>query len=298
MRLRKKGNMKKKIIDLSLVTLGSFITAVGFNSMFLGNNIASGGVAGLAVSLQKLLGWNPGNFVMFSNIPLLLICLVFLGRSTFVKTVYGAWIYSIFIKLTEHLPTLTQNPLLAAVFGGIIVGFGLGLVFWGNSSTGGTGIITQVLHKYSPLPLAVSMTIVDGISVAMGLVAFDVDTVMYSIIALVVITSVVNSMQLGLSSSRNIMIISSAAKEIKAYISTQADRGVTEIPVVGGFTGEKQIMLMTTVSIQEVPRMEKHILKIDETAFIVVMPATQVMGRGFSLTKHYQLDDKDLLLPM
>lgn len=298
MRLRKKGNMKKKIIDLSLVTLGSFITAVGFNSMFLGNNIASGGVAGLAVSLQKLLGWNPGNFVMFSNIPLLLISLVFLGRSTFIKTVYGAWIYSIFIKLTEHLPTLTQNPLLAAVFGGIIVGFGLGLVFWGNSSTGGTGIITQVLHKYSPLPLAVAMTIVDGISVSMGLVAFDVDTVMYSIIALVVITSVVNSMQLGLSSSRNIMIISSAAKEIKAYISTQADRGVTEIPVVGGFTGEKQIMLMTTVSIQEVPRMEKHILKIDETAFIVVMPATQVMGRGFSLTKHYQLDDKDLLLPM
>ena len=168
MRLRKKGNMKKKIIDLSLVTLGSFITAVGFNSMFLGNNIASGGVAGvagLAVSLQKLLGWNPGNFVMFSNIPLLLISLVFLGRSTFIKTVYGAWIYSIFIKLTEHLPTLTQNPLLAAVFGGIIVGFGLGLVFWGNSSTGGTGIITQVLHKYSPLPLAVAMTIVDGISV-------------------------------------------------------------------------------------------------------------------------------------
>lgn len=290
--------MKRKLIDFTLVSLGSFIAAVGFNSIFLENHIASGGVVGVAVSLRELLGWNPGNFVMLSNFPLLLACFIFLGKDNFIKTVYGSWIYSIFIKLTEGIPSITENPLLAAIFGGIICGFGLGLVFLGNSSTGGTGIITQILHKYTPLPLAVSMTIVDGFSVAMGLFAFDADTVMYSIIALIIIGYVVNIMQIGVNSSRNLMIISHLNQEIKAYISQKADRGVTEIPVIGGFTGQQKTMLMTTVSRQEVPRLEKEILKMDKTAFIVVMPATQVMGRGFSLTKHYQLDDKDTILPM
>lgn len=286
--------MKKKLIDFGLVTIGAFIAAIGFNSFFLENNIASGGVVGL----KALFGWNTGNFVMISNFPLLIACWLFLGKETFVKTVYGAWIYSIFVKLTEGVPNLTDNPLLAALFGGSICGFGLGVVFWGNSSTGGTGIITQILHKYTPLPLAVAMTIVDGCSVAMGFVAFDIDTVMYSIIALITIGYVVNSMQLGVTSSRNIMIVSPKNDLIKHYISTKADRGVTEIPVTGGYSGENHTMLMTTVSRQEVPRLEKNIQKIDETAFIVVMPATQVMGRGFSLKKYYKLDEKDIILPM
>lgn len=290
--------MKKKLIDFGLVTLGAFIAAIGFNSFFLENHIASGGVVGLAVSLKALFGWNTGNFVMISNFPLLIACWLFLGKETFVKTVYGSWIYSIFVKLTEGVPNLTDNPLLAALFGGIICGFGLGVVFWGNSSTGGTGIITQILHKYTPLPLAVAMTIVDGCSVAMGFVAFDIDTVMYSIIALITIGYVVNSMQLGVTSSRNIMIVSPKNDLIKHYISTKADRGVTEIPVTGGYSGDNHTMLMTTVSHQEVPRLEKNIQKIDETAFIVVMPATQVMGRGFSLKKYYKLDEKDIILPM
>ncbi|QGZ28107.1 DUF2179 domain-containing protein [Streptococcus ruminicola] len=290
--------MKKRLIDFGLVTIGAFIAAVGFNCFFLENHIASGGVVGLAVSLKALFGWNPGNFVMITNVPLLLACLLFLGKETFLKTIYGAWIYSIFVKVTENLPNLTHNPLLAAIFGAIICGSGLGIVFWGNSSTGGTGIITQILHKYTPLPLAVAMTIVDGCSVAMGFIAFDPDTVMYSIIALLVIGYVVNSIQTGVTSSRNLMIISPKNDLIKNYISTEADRGVTEIPVTGGFSGDHQTMLMTTVSRQEVPRLEKNIQKIDEAAFIVVMPATQVMGRGFSLKKYYKLNEKDAILPM
>ena len=281
--------MKKRLIDFGLVTIGAFIAAVGFNCFFLENHIASGGVVGLAVSLKALFGWNPGNFVMITNVPLLLACLIFLGKETFLKTIYGAWIYSIFVKVTENLPNLTHNPLLAAIFGAVI---------WGNSSTGGTGIITQILHKYTPLPLAVAMTIVDGCSVAMGFIAFDPDTVMYSIIALLVIGYVVNSIQTGVTSSRNLMIISPKNDLIKNYISTEADRGVTEIPVTGGFSGDHQTMLMTTVSRQEVPRLEKNIQKIDEAAFIVVMPATQVMGRGFSLKKYYKLNEKDAILPM
>ncbi|HEL9599371.1 TPA: YitT family protein [Streptococcus suis] len=290
--------MQQKLKDFALVTAGSIVMAIGFNSLFLGNNIVSGGVGGLAIALNKLLGWNPSDFVLYCNIPLLILCWVFLGKSVFIKTVYGSLIYPFCIKLTAGLPTLTDNIFLAAIFGGIIIGFGLGLVFLGNSSTGGTGIVIQLLHKYTPLPLSLAMSISDGIVVGLGFIAFDPDTVMYSIMALMTITYVINRMMSGTESSRNVMIISEKFPEIKKYITETADRGVTELPVVGGFTGKEKRMLMTTISIHEYQKIETAVLNIDPTAFMVVMPASQVRGRGFSLQKDHQHYDEDILIPM
>ncbi|BAN94657.1 hypothetical protein SDSE167_2283 [Streptococcus dysgalactiae subsp. equisimilis 167] len=224
--------------------------------------------------------------------------LLFLGKQNFIKTLYGSWIYPIAIRLTNQLPTLTHNQLLAAIFGGIICGIGLGMVFWGNSSTGGTGILTQILHKYSPLSLGVAMTIVDGISVLMGLMALSADDVMYSTIGLLVIGYVISVMENGFDSSKNVMIISKDYQAIREYITTVMDRGVTKIPIRGGYTTSDKVMLMAIVSTYELPALQEKILEIDDTAFIVVMPAAQVMGRGFSLTKQYKREDKDVLLPM
>lgn len=164
--------MKDKVVAFLNVTIGSFITAIGFNTMLVHNNIASGGMVGISVVMKQLFGISPSLFLMLSNIPLLLLCYFFLGKQTFIKTLYGSWIYPIAIRLTNQFPTLTHNQFLAAIFGGIIVGIGLGMVFWGNSSTGGTGILTQILHKYSPLTLGIAMTIIDGISVLMGFLHF------------------------------------------------------------------------------------------------------------------------------
>ncbi|HFD4710873.1 TPA: YitT family protein [Streptococcus pyogenes] len=220
--------MKKRGIDLLLVTIGSFITAIGFNTMFVNNHIASGGMVGIAVVIKALLG----------------------------------------------------------------------MVFWGNSSTGGTGILTQILHKYSPLSLGVAMTIVDGISVLMGFIALSADDVMYSTIGLFVIGYVISVMENGFDSSKNVMIISKDYQAIREYITTVMDRGVTKLPIRGGYTTSDKIMLMAIVSSHELPTLQEKILEIDDTAFIVVMPAAQVMGRGFSLTKQYKREDKDVLLPM
>ncbi|HEK9098213.1 YitT family protein [Streptococcus equi] len=290
--------MKKRVMDLLFVTIGSFITAIGFNTMFVDNNIASGGMVGISVVIKALFGISPSLFLMLSNIPLLILCYFFLGKQNLIKTLYGSWIYPIAIRLTSQLPTLTHNQLLAAIFGGIICGIGLGMVFWGNSSTGGTGILTQILHKYSPLSLGVAMTIVDGISVLIGFIALSADDVMYSTIGLLVIGYVISVMENGFDSSKNVMIISKEYQAIKAYITGVMDRGVSKIPIRGGYTTSDKIMLMAIVSGYELPALQEKILEIDDTAFIVVMPAAQVMGRGFSLTKHYKLEDKDVLLPM
>ncbi|MGT2911983.1 YitT family protein [Streptococcus cameli] len=287
----------EKIKDLFLVTIGSLISAIGFNTMLLENNIASGGVGGLAISLKELFGWEPSIFVMLTNIPLMILCLVLLGKSVFFKTLYGSLVYPFFISLTASLPNTTENQLLAAIFGGAILGFGLGLVFLGNSSTGGTGIIVQILNKYTPVPLGILIGITDGIVVGLGFIAFDSDTVMYSIIALTTITYIINRMMAGTDSSRNMMIISEKHPEIKEYITKTMDRGITELPILGGYTGVEKRMLMATVSRPEVQIIETEILSIDETAFIIVMPASQVRGRGFSLQKNHNIDE-DILIPM
>ena len=290
--------MKRRIIDILLVTLGSFIAAVGYNSLLVKNNIASGGVGGLAISLNALFGWNNANFVLATTIPLLILCWFFLGREVLLKTFYGSLVFPTFIKLTEGLPTLTKQPLLDAIFGGIVLGLGLGIVFYGNSSTGGTGIITQILNKYTPLPLGMVLLIVDGIIVAISAIAFPPDTVMYSILSLGVVSLTIDKMMVGLNSSRNLLIISQNSEQILNYITRVADRGATKIPILGGHTGHAQNMIMTTLSTHEVPKVQEEIQKIDETAFIVIVPASTVMGRGFSLQKDYQRVPNDFINPL
>lgn len=290
--------MTNRLKDMVFVTVGTFITAIGFNTMFVDNHIAAGGMVGIAVVMKVLFGISPSLFLMLSNIPLLLLCYFFLGRQNFVKTLYGSWIYPIAIRMTNFLPSITHNQLLAAIFGGIIVGIGIGMVFWGNSSTGGTGILTQILHKYSPLSLGIAMTIIDGISVAMGFLALSADDVMYSTICLLTIGYVIAIMETGFNSSKNVMIISKEYIQIKEYIHKVMDRGVTKIPIRGGYTIKENVMLMAVISTYEFPSLQEKINELDDTAFVVVMPAAHVIGRGFSLTKQYKREDEDVLLPM
>ena len=142
------------------------------------------------------------------------------------------------------------------------------------------------------------MTIIDGISVLMGLMALSADDVMYSTIGLLIIGYVISIMENGFDSSKNVMIISKDYQAIQEYITTVMDRGVTKIPIRGGYTTSDKVMLMAIVSTYELPALQEKILEIDDTAFTIVMPAAQVMGRGFSLTKQYKREDKDVLLPM
>ena len=290
--------MKRRLVDFCLVTVGSLIAAIGYNALLVENNIASGGVGGLAISLNALFGWNNGNFVLATTVPLLTLCWFLLGREVFVKTFYGSLIFPFFIKMTEGLPTLTKQPLLAAIFGGIILGLGLGIVFYGNSSTGGTGIITQILNKYTPLPLGTILLIVDGSIVAISAIAFDPDTVMYSIISLVAVSLTIDKMMAGLNASRNLLIVSQNSDQILHYITKIADRGATKIPVIGGHTDQAKHMIMTTLSTHEVPKVQEEIQKIDETAFIVIIPAATVIGRGFSLQKDYKSPHDDFIAPL
>jgi uncharacterized membrane-anchored protein YitT (DUF2179 family) len=191
----KKDQFPLEVIDIIFIAVGSFIAAVSFNIFLLPNFIVSGGIGGLSTILNSLYQWNPSIVQFAFNIPLLFLAFIALGKEAGFKTILGSLILPAFIGLLNFMKPLTMNPLLAAVFGGVMTGVGIGLVFKAKGSTGGTSIIAQIIHVYLKLPLGTSVALVDGFVISAALIAFDAETVMYSIISLFVISRTIDIIQ-------------------------------------------------------------------------------------------------------
>ncbi|CAM3351029.1 YitT family protein [Vagococcus fessus] len=276
---------KQRLTDLAYVIVGSFVLALSINLLLEPNDLVAGGANGISIIIKKLFGIELAVTLYAINIPLLVLCFALLGKEVGMKTIFGSMIYPFFVGLTTNLPTLTENPLLASIFGGVITGLGLGLVFKGNASTGGTAIISQIVHKYLKLPLGIAVTVVDGFVILGACLAFDIDKVLYSLICLFVIGRVVDMVQVGMDRSKNVLIISEKLEDIETMILKDMDRGVTKIAVTGSYKQNNKEMLMCVLPEKEFHDLKEHILEIDEHGFVVVMPANEVMGKGFSISK-------------
>lgn len=276
---------KRQIQDTLYVTIGSFILAVSINSILLPNKIVAGGANGISVVINYLFGTNPALVLYAINLPLLLLCFLLLGKEVGIKTIYGSLIYPFFVGVTTHLPVLTHNIFLATIFGGILTGIGLGLEFRGNASTGGTAIISQIVNKYFKISLGVSILFVDGLVILSALFVFNTDTVLFSLICLYLIGRVVDMVQVGFVRSKNVMIISPKYAEIKEKILVDMDKGLTMVPIEGGYQKNPSMLMMTVISEKDFAKIKENVLAIDEEAFIVSMNASEVFGKGFSLKK-------------
>lgn len=276
---------RRQIQDTLYVTIGSFILAVSINSILLPNKIVAGGANGISVVINYLFGLNPAIVLYAINLPLLVLCFLLLGKEVGIKTIYGSLIYPFFVGITTNLPVLTHNIFLATLFGGILTGIGLGLEFRGNASTGGTAIISQIVNKYFKISLGVSILFVDGLVILSALYVFNTDTVLFSLICLYIIGRVVDMVQVGFVRSKNVLIISPKYAEIKEKILIGLDKGITMIPIEGGYQQNKSMLMMTVISEKDFVKIKESVLAIDEHAFIVSMNASEVFGRGFSLKK-------------
>ncbi|MGC6769671.1 YitT family protein [Enterococcus sp. LJL128] len=277
--------LKNSIKDTLYVTVGSFLLAAAINSIMLPMSIVSGGVTGLSIVLNHLFNLDPALVLYAINIPLLILCFIFLGKENGLKTIYGSLIFPFFVAITSNIPTLTDNLLLAAVYGGIATGIGLGLVFRGNASTGGTAIPAQIIHKYFKVPLGLSVSIVDGFIIFSGLLAFDVDRILYSLMSLFLIGRVIDIIQVGVVRSKNVFVVSPKYAEMKQELLKILDKGVTMIPIEGGYHEKQGMLLMTVIKEKDFPKLKESLLQIDENAFIISMNASEVFGRGFSLQR-------------
>lgn len=280
-------------VDYVYIIFGSFLTAIAFQVFLLPNNIVSGGVSGLSIAANAMFGWSPALFQYAVNIPLLILCFILLGKAAGYKTILGSILLPFFLIFIGHFPALTSDPLLAALFGGGITGLGIGIVFRAKASTGGTSIIVQILYQFLHLQFGLSTIMVDGVVIMIALLVFDVETVMYSLIALFIVSRTIDLVQLGFHRNKNVFIISDSPQDIRTEILHTMQRGVTNLGIRGGYGNTDKDMLMVVIQEREFTLLKEVVLKADSDAFVVAMPASEVLGRGFSLEKYFPAHETD-----
>jgi uncharacterized membrane-anchored protein YitT (DUF2179 family) len=263
------------------VIIGSAIIAFAFNVFLLPNQIASGGVSGISTILLTVLGWEPAYVQWAFNIPLFIAGVVLLGKQFGVKTLVGTLFLPFVVFLTKNIEPWTNDALLGALFGGIVVGLGLGIVFRGNASTGGTDLAAQIITKYTGLTLGTSVVLIDGLIVISAALVFDIERGLYALIALYVTSKTIDLVQVGFGRSKTAMIITSKQEEVREGILNKIDRGVTKLSAYGGFTDNERPVLMCVVDQREFTKLKQLVKTLDPSAFVVVMDASEVLGEGF-----------------
>ena len=264
-----------------LVLIGAAIIAITFNVFLLPNQVASGGVSGISTILKGVFGWEPAYVQWAFNIPLFIAGVFFLGKQFGVKTLAGTIFLPFVVFLTKHLEPWTHDALLGALFGGIGVGLGLGIVFRGNGSTGGTDVAAQIINKYTGFTLGRCVVIIDGLIVLTAAAVFDIEKGLYALIALFVTSKTIDLVQVGFNGSKMAMIITNNQDEVREGILNKIDRGVTKLSAYGGFTDHERPVLMCVVDQTEFTKL-KHLVKtLDPSAFVIVMDAAEVLGEGF-----------------
>lgn len=281
----KKLRIISKYEQYLMISIGIILMVLGFYYFLLPADLVAGGVSGLGLVFNKFFGFKLSYVVLVSNMILLAFAYIFLGKKVFVKSIYGSILFPITLYLFEHFvpPIDTGNDyLLAVTFGGFFIGFGFGLVIKYGGTSGGTDIPIKIFNKRLRLPLSVSIYLVDGIIIMLGVLAFfpehGIKTGLYALITMFVSGKVADMVIVGSNSKKAVQIITNYPEEIKEAIYKAVSRGVTEVEIIGGYSKIKKTMLVTVITRQEYYLVRNIIANIDETAFVYVTPATEIQG--------------------
>lgn len=272
------------IIEYLYVLAGAALVAIAFNVFLLPNRVASGGVSGISTILDATLGWEPAYVQWAFNIPLFIMGVILLGKQFGAKTLAGTVFLPFVVFLTKEWEPWTSDPLLASIFGGIGVGLGIGVVFRGKASTGGTDLAAQIIHKYTHLSLGKCVAAIDGLIVLTAAVVFDIERGLYALLSLYVTSKTIDLVQIGLGRSKMSMIITNKQEEVREAILNKIDRGVTKLSAYGGYTDSERPILICVVDQTEFTKLKQLVKTIDPTAFVIVMDAAEVLGEGFKPT--------------
>ncbi len=291
---------RKWFYDYTLITIGSFILAVGFVYFITPHRIVPGGVYGVAIVVHYLTkglfsfwpdGIPIGLFGLILNIPLTWAGIKILGPKFGVKTITGFVLTSVFIDgITMMRPDgdlpLVTDVLLSCVFGGVLIGFGLGLVFKSRATSGGSDIIAMILAKYTRLPLGRLMIYVDSAIVLVGLAAFqDWAIPLYSWIVIFITGRAIDLTLEGADYNKALFIVSKNHESIREKILVDLERGGTYLKGKGLYTNDEKQIIFTVVSRRELAILEDYINEIDPDAFITIMDTKEILGEGFQSLK-------------
>ena len=275
----------KTLLWTGRIVLGSAIFGLGFAIFLEPNNLNAGGISGLAMILVHLLNFGTvGMATLLINLPLFIIGGIKVGKKFFVGSVIGTAASSILLDLFALIPPPSVEPMLATLYGGVICGLGLGMVFSTGASTGGSDIVVRLLKlKYENVPIGTISIIFDAIVVVLtGLVFQDFSKALYSGVTVFVSGQIVDAVVYRFDYSKVALIISREHEKIVSEIDTKLERGATYLNGEGTYSGKACKVILTVVKKQQVAELKRLVVDVDPNAFIVVQEAHQVLGEGFS----------------
>ena len=280
-----KTSLRSDLCTALILLPVSFVYAVGFCWCYQPNNIAFGGITGVAQIIQVFLPAAPvGVVTILLNVPLFLLGWRLLGGKLLLSSLYAMAVTSLAIDVVDHLFTFPpMDPMLAAIFGGVILGATLGVVFLRGATTGGTDLIARLLKLALPwLPMGRLVLAVDLVVIAATALAFqNLNSALYGIVALYISSLVVDAILYGLDTAKVAYIISDRSEDICRSIVDRLDRGITILPGRGFYSGEERKVLLCAFKQREIAVIRAIVKELDPDAFLIVCPAHEVLGEGF-----------------
>lgn len=293
--VRMKRNKHKKSVVINketkelLVTgisfvFGTFCLALCYNLFFVPNDIVVGGMSGLAIVLNKICGINSQVFIYATSILLLVVSFVFLGKDETSRTVIGSLLYPLFVTFTEPISKILvnyfsfQEILVTVVLASLLYGFSNGIIYKFGYTTGGSDVIMRLLCKYFHISEGKSSILFNILIILLGAFTFGVDMGVYAIIILVISSTIVDKIMIGMSDSKKFMIYTRESRKVKNLIEEEFGTGFTIFPTVGGYSHIKGAMIMCVIRNRDVNLFKYKILEIDSTAFFVISDCYEVQG--------------------
>lgn len=275
-------NRKSIVKRTTEFIIGCFIISLAYNIFVVPNNLVPGNVGGLAIIINRLFGFSNSMIIFILNIFLLITSYILLGKEKTRATILGSLLLPTFISLTENiniwLQIDTSQVLLSAIFGGIIYGFGAGMVFRAGFTTGGTDIINQIICKYGKTSMGKSMLMSDGLIVLASGIIFGINNMMYSILMLYIISLISDRVVLGVSDNKMFMIVTNKEDEIRDFIIKKLGYGITVFSGKGGYKKNYENVLMTVLPTKDYYQLKEGIKAIDEEAFYIITDSYEVFG--------------------
>ncbi|GIO53142.1 YitT family protein [Paenibacillus cineris] len=273
--------MKKRMMEIMTIIAGAFIFALDINLFVIPHDLGEGGVTGITIILYYLFAWSPGLVNLILNAVLLIVGYKFLDKMTTVYTIIAVVFNSLFLHLTENWTLTSNEPIVNAIFGGVLAGVGIGLIVRAGGTTAGTVILARIAHKYWDWNISYALLFFDLIVAFSSYFIIGAESLMLTIIMLFVGTKVMEFIIEGLNPKKAVMIVSEQHAEIAEKVNRVMDRGVTVFKGYGYYSKSAKEVLYIVISKQEVPVLKRIVKVADKQAFITIHDVRDVFGEGF-----------------
>lgn len=277
--------MKKWMLTYIMTFMGCLITTAGINAFFIPHHLLSIGMSGIAIMVYYLAGMPIGITLFIMNIPILIVCYKFMGRSYTFISIYGTMLFSFFADMTAPLTTygMVQDPLLSTIAGGISTGIGMGMMYRYNGNSGGTDVIAAIIQKFYSMEMGSATMGMNAVIVACAAYIFNLQLAILTLVGVYISGIVTNKVVIGLNLRKTVVIMSENPDEIAESIIRQVGRGVTLLYGQGGYTNEERTVVYTAIKLTEVSRVKEIVRNIDPKAFMIISSASNIFGQGFTM---------------